>query len=911
SHDGSQKQVTVETVPAGLTVTTTYSGGSFVAKDAVAATYEDDGTTIKTPAEAAVTSPSDAGDYAVSVSVDDTNYSGSDSATLTIGSVTIDNTAVTYTGAAQAPAVTVVPADLTHTVTYADSAGAAVSSPTNADTYTVLVTVSDDRYPSDTSASYTINPAPLTATLGSLSTPALVGAPSATEWAATLSYTGFVGTDTAAAVDTAGLTVTYDKAVSDGGAYVPTPADLSSGNYAISYASGSLTVTKLSAGVSLTNTTQGYTGSVLGVTATPTVQGLAVTVVYRDAAGVLVASPTAQGIYYLTATIDDANYAGSQQGTLTIDKATTTLELPDLPDVVYSADPITLDATVTGDRPVIFFVTGAASASGNVVTLNAAGSVRVTAYVAGTDDYESAYVADTFIVSKAGTAVTVADANVVYTGLGQSLTASVADSSGTALTVGVDIAYTDASGTTVASPTDVGVYTTTATVNDTRYGGSTTGTLTILKAPLTITADDQTKEYLQANPALTLTYTGLQNGEDSSVLSTQATAGTAADESSSLGEYGIVVYGAAAANYAITHVDGTLTIQKNTIGITLTGTSQTYTGSALAVTATPSEADINVVVTYADAAGAAVASPTNAGTYTVTATVDSSLYRGSQAGTLTIGKATATVTLSDLAATYDGLGTAATATTDPAGLTVGLVYSQGDTVVASPTDAGTYSIVGSVNVDNYLGYITGDLVIAKKALSATADAKTKAYGSANPAATITYSGFENSEDATALDTAPAATIGADATSGVGDYDITLSAGTDNNYEITTTNGKLTVGKAVLAVTASDDGKIYGEAVGAIGFSFAGLVNGDFIGAIDTQPTVTSTRVATSDVGTYPTTAAGGADDNYSFAYTDGVLTVSKATATIALSDNTADYDGKAHGVTVTTTPAGLEGSVTV
>ena len=59
------------------------------------------------------------------------------------------------------------------------------------------------------------------------------------------------------------------------------------------------------------------------------------------------------------------------------------------------------------------------------------------------------------------------------------------------------------------------------------------------------------------------------------------------------------------------------------------------------------------------------------------------------------------------------------------------------------------------------------------------------------------------------------------------------------------------------------------------------------------------------------TASGGADDNYSFAYTDGVLTISKATATIALSDNTVDYDGKSHGVTVTTTPAGLEGSVTV
>ncbi|MDP6795220.1 MAG: MBG domain-containing protein, partial [Verrucomicrobiota bacterium] len=629
SHDGSQKEVTVETVPAGLTVTTTYSGGSFVAKDAVDATYEDDGTTIKTPAEPAVTSPSDAGDYTVSVSVVDDNYSGSASATLTIGSVTIDSAAVTYTGVAQAPAVTVVPADLTHTVAYTDSAGADVASPTNAGAYTVVVTVTDARYPGDTSASYTINPAALTATLGSLSTSYGLGAPSSAEWAATLSYSGFVGTDVAAAVDAAGLTVGYDKAVSDGGNYVATPADLSSGNYAISYVAGSLTVNKLSASVALSNTTQGYTGSVLGVTATPSVEGLAVTVVYRDANGALVASPTAKGTYYVTATIDDPNYEGSKTGTLKITMATTTLVLPDLPDVVYSADPITVNATVTGDRPVIYFVTGAAKASGNVITLNAAGSVRVTAYVAKTDDYESAFVADTFTVSKAPTSVTIADADSVYTGLGQSLTPSVVDSSGNAITVdAIDVTYADASGNAVASPTDVGVYTATATINDTKYGGSATGTLTILKAPLTITADDQTKEYLEANPTLTLKYTGFQNSEDSSVLSTQATVGTAADESSSLGDYGIVVYGASAANYTITHVDGTLTIEKNTIGITLSDTSQTYTGSALAVTATPSVADINLVVTYADSAGAAVASPTNAGTYAVTATVDSSLYRG-------------------------------------------------------------------------------------------------------------------------------------------------------------------------------------------------------------------------------------------------------------------------------------------
>ncbi|SVB92201.1 uncharacterized protein METZ01_LOCUS245055, partial [marine metagenome] len=456
------------------------------------------------------------------------------------------------------------------------------------------------------------------------------------------------------------------------GSYVATPAGLSSSNYAITYSDGALTVSKMGTTIALTNTSQGYTGSALAVTATPAIDGLTVDVVYKDADDTVVASPTAQGTYYVTATINDTNHSGVATGTLTITKATTTLTLADLPDVVYNTDSITAVATVDTGRPVTYFVTGAASASGNVITLHNAGIVTVEAYVAETDDYGFAYDAKTFTVTKAPTTVTLAGTSVVYTGLGQAVTASVADSGGAAITVGVDIVYTDAAGAAVASPTLVGDYTVTATVNDTKYGGSATDTLRILKAPLTITADDKTKEYLQANPTLTLTYTGFQNSEDSSVLSTQATVGTGADASSSLGEYGIVVYGAAAANYAITHVDGTLTVEKNTVVITLTGTSVTYTGSAFAVTATPSVAGVSVGVTYADAAGAAVASPTNAGTYTVTATVDSTLYQGTQTGTLTIAKATATVTLSDLAATYNGSAKLATATTDPAGLTVDL-----------------------------------------------------------------------------------------------------------------------------------------------------------------------------------------------------------------------------------------------
>src|SRR5207244_3878092 len=40
------------------------------------------------------------------------------------------------------------------------------------------------------------------------------------------------------------------------------------------------------------------------------------------------------------------------------------------------------------------------------------------------------------------------------------------------------------------------------------------GTLTITKATLTVTADDQTRIYGDANPSFTVTYTGFKNGQN-------------------------------------------------------------------------------------------------------------------------------------------------------------------------------------------------------------------------------------------------------------------------------------------------------------------------------------------------------------------------------------------------------------
>src|SRR5207245_10200539 len=78
-----------------------------------------------------------------------------------------------------------------------------------------------------------------------------------------------------------------------------------------------------------------------------------------------------------------------------------------------------------------------------------------------------------------------------------------------------------------------------------------------------------------------------------------------------------------------------------------------------------------------------------------------------------VAKAAATVTLTNLAQTYDGSAHYASVTTNPANLNVALSYSQGGTTFNSPTNAGSYSVTATVNDNNYQGNATGTLVIAK------------------------------------------------------------------------------------------------------------------------------------------------------------------------------------------------------
>ena len=126
----------------------------------------------------------------------------------------------------------------------------------------------------------------------------------------------------------------------------------------------------------------------------------------------------------------------------------------------------------------------------------------------------------------------------------------------------------------------------TFTPNDTTdysLPGTATVPLVVNKAPLTITANNATRAFGVANPAFTGTVVGALNGDTfTESLSTTATA------ASLVGTYPIVpaVAGANLVDYAVTQVNGTLTVTQTTTATTfaLSNSNLTLTATVLSLT---------------------------------------------------------------------------------------------------------------------------------------------------------------------------------------------------------------------------------------------------------------------------------------------------------------------------------------
>ena len=86
------------------------------------------------------------------------------------------------------------------------------------------------------------------------------------------------------------------------------------------------------------------------------------------------------------------------------------------------------------------------------------------------------------------------------------------------------------------------------------------GTLTITKAPLSISAGNYTKKQGDAMPVFKASYAGFKNGENESVLTKQPVFSCEANEASAPAEYAVTISGTEAENYDISYEQGRLTV---------------------------------------------------------------------------------------------------------------------------------------------------------------------------------------------------------------------------------------------------------------------------------------------------------------------------------------------------------------
>jgi|GEM_PF-6548212 len=428
--------------------------------------------------------------------------------------------------------------------------------------------------------------------------------------------------------------------------------------------------------------------------------------------------------------------------------------------------------------------------------------------------------------------------------------------------------------------------------NTSRYNitGFTNGTFTITKRPITVTANNLSKIYGNANPTYTYTIggSGLASGDSLSGALTRASGENVGTYSITQGTL------AASSNYTLTFNSGTFTITQRPITVTATNKSKTY-----------GDADPALTYTYTGSlasgdsfTGALTrASGSNVGTYAITKgtlALNNNYNLTFNNGTFTINKRPITVTATNKSKTY-GDTDPALAYTYTGNLASGDSFT-GALTRASGNNAGTYAITkGTLALSNNynLTFNNGTFTINPRPITVTAASKTKVYGNADPALTYTIT----SGSLVPGDTLSGA-LSRVAGESVKSYNITQGNLGNSNYQITFVGNTLTITKRPITVTANNISK--GRSQTQDPTLTYSITSGNLVGS-DALSGVLS-RVAGEAVGTYAISIGTLSNSNYTITFVGAIFTIFDDIAPV-ISAVTADITNWTNGnvvLTVTT-----------
>ncbi len=480
--------------------------------------------------------------------------------------------------------------------------------------------------------------------------------------------------------------------------------------------------------------------------------------------------------------------------------------------------------------------------------------------------------------------------------------------------------------TTAVTSSPIGVYPIQAagTLTATNYVFAyATGPLTITAAPLTVAADAKTKVYGTSDPTLTYQVSGLVAPDTAGgVLAGSLT--RAAGESVTGGPYAILQGSVAllpSSNYTLSFTGSNLTITPAPLTVNADAKTKvfgsadptlTYQVVGLKLTDTASGVLSGLLTRTVGESVAGSTYPIAKGTLALTSSNYTLTFNGNA---LTITPAPLTVTADaktkiygaiDPALTYQvaGLQFSDTALT---AVTGSVVRATGESVTGGPY-AISQGTVASASSNYTLSFTGNNFTITPAPLTVVADAKTKAYGTSDPALTYHVTGLQNGDLAANVLAGTLTRAAGESVLG-GPYAISQGsvALSSSNYTIGFTGSTLTITPAVLTITAPTTSMVYGAAVPSLVATVGGFVNGDTPGSATTGlPSVTTTATASSSVGPYPTTASAGnfVAPNYTFQFVAGTLTITPAALSVTANNKTRSFgvanptlDGVLTGVT--------------
>lgn len=588
------------------------------------------------------------------------------------------NLTQTYTGAQLSPIITTTPAGLTVISTTFNGVGTA---PINVGAYTVVSGLSNANYTATpitstfniTQATATINVSNLSQTYDGTPKPITAS-------------TSPIGLNTLTILYNGSATVTTNA-----GSYTVS-VTLSNANYTATPFSGTLVIGKATPTVSWVTPAAITYGTALSGTQLNATASVAGSFAYTPASGSFLNAGTQTLSVNFTPT-DAANYNSVLNTTvsLVVNQATATISLSNL-NQVY--DGIGKTVTVT-TNPVGLGAIGV-TYNGSIIAPVNAGSYAINATLSN-QNYVAVPATGTLVISKATAVLSISNDTYTYDGTPKSVTVTTVPAG---LTV-IGILYNGS----VTVPTNAGTYPVVATLVNTNYSGSVSGTLTINKATPVISWSNPAN--ITFGTALSGTQLNATSGGVAGTFTYTPPSGTILNA----GTYTLVVdfTPSDAGNYnSVNGTSVTLIVNKATAVINLSNLNQDFDGNPKPVTVSTTPLGLGTLTITYNGSGTV---PSAVGSYAVVVTLTNNDYQATPAnGNLVINTVSANINITNNNQTYTGSPLNVTVTTIPPGLSHTLTYNGS---VTAPTNAGTYTTIATINDGIHTGADTVIFTIAK------------------------------------------------------------------------------------------------------------------------------------------------------------------------------------------------------